>query len=107
MSRSSWVGGKNELRVKSVNEYHSSANEIRHLLCSSVVFLHTVDVVTEVDGHDAAGVVSVHVQLRMVKGTTFNTHFMNTMRAQCTCLGLSLCVKSRAWLVRFLACRTK
>lgn len=33
---------------------------MKHLLCSSVVFLHTVDVVTEVDGHDAVGVVSVH-----------------------------------------------
>lgn len=33
---------------------------MRHLLRSSVVFLHTVDVVTEVDGHDAAGVASVH-----------------------------------------------
>lgn len=48
---------------------------MRHQLqSSSVVFLHTVDVVTEVDGHDAAGVVSVHAKLHTVKGTYFNAH---------------------------------
>lgn len=52
--------------------------EMRGLLCSSVVFLHTVDMVTEVDGHDAAGVVSVQAQLRMVKGTYFTTHSLTT-----------------------------
>lgn len=85
-----------------------SINELRHQLRSSVVFLHTVDVVTEVDGHDAAGVVSVHAQLRMVKGTYFNTYLgTQQQRLRRTCLGLSLCVKSRVWSAKFLACRTK
>lgn len=49
-----------------------STNEMRHRLWrSGVVFLHTVDVVTEVDGHDAAGVVPVRAQWRTVQGTLF------------------------------------
>lgn len=48
-----------------------STDEMRHQLRGSVVFLHTVDVVTEVDGHDTAGNVSGHAQLHMVKGTYF------------------------------------
>lgn len=100
--------------MKSVNNRLCSTKyllkkEMRHQRGCAIVILCIVELVAEVDGHDAVGDASVPAKNKY-GNKNLNTLAHTQIQAetqQRTCLDPLLCVKDKACRVKCLACRTK